>query len=140
MIVSTTEDRFVRDYWECNPRWIVQLNNNEVVYQDDGRPNLPHNSWLRLKEYCEYNDLYITYMHIQFRSNKKELPRDMDGYSFSYGVRGEFGADSVTKLFFTGYLSKGILTVSKWRVPEMILESTQVRSIDTVKDTLIQKL
>lgn len=138
-MISTFEDDFVQNYKLGNPRWVVHLNNGTTVFQDDGRPGLSENAWLRLKKYCEENKLYIVRMHVQNRSNVKRLPSEMDGYVFRKGVRGVFGVDGTTNLFFTGWLSQDVLTVQKWRVPEMILENTEIRCINSMKDVLIKK-
>jgi hypothetical protein len=133
----------MRDYncfIESNPRWEVNLNNNEHVVMDCDNINISiRNSWLRLKNYCLMNDLYIVDMIIGFRSNIFSLPSNMDGYFFCKGVRGAFGVPKTMQLFFVGALQNGVLEVSCWKVPEMLKEKTENRNIAENLECLITK-
>ena len=63
MTVSKKIDPYISAYADSNPIWIVKLSNGETVYQDDGRPDVePESAWLRLKQYCEDNNLHKTNM------------------------------------------------------------------------------
>ena len=118
------------DYILSNPIWVVTLNNNEVIYQDDGCvSNEEYSAWIRLKKYCQENNLYITDMSVGFRSNRYSLLSNADGYYFSRGARGAFGNPRTTHLFFAGTLTNGILSVTCWKVPEMLEEQTETRPI-----------
>jgi len=134
------EDEYSQSFAEGNPRWVVTLNNGQTVYQDDGRPGVsPHSAWIRLKEYCNKNKLYITNFSFGFRSNKKTLEPNADGYYFCKGSRGAFGASKTLQLFFIGTLINNVLSVSCWKVPEMIREKTEIRNHNEANECLIRK-
>lgn len=138
-MICTQEDDFTQWYAEGNVRWIVSLNNGQVVFQDEGRPGLENSAWLRLKNYCESNNLYITGMSIGFRSNRYNLESNADGYYFAKGARGMWGAPKTIQLVFVGVLIGEKLRVSCWKCPEMILEKTESRNIDESTQCLIRK-
>ena len=138
--VCKTLDDFVLNYRESIPSWSVVLNNNESIYQDDGRPNcFPASAWKRLKIYCEINNLYITNMYFGFRDNIYSLPSDKDGYFFSKGALGCFGSLKTTHFFIVGTLTNDILEVTYWKVPEMLKEQTETRNVEQSKECLITK-
>ena len=140
MGVCTTWDSLMVSYAEGCPHWQVVLNNGENVFQDDGRPGeFPTNAWLRLKEYCEKNDLYIVDMNIRFRDNVYAKPSNMDGYNFALGVRGAFGSTVTMQLFFVGTLQTEVLKVQCWKVPEMLYEWTEERDPEGTPECLIRK-
>lgn len=138
-MICIQEDEFTQWYAEGHTRWIVSLDNGQTVFQDDGRPGLENSAWLRLKEYCENNNLYITNMSIGFRSNRYNLEPNADGYYFAKGVRGMWGAPKTIQLIFVGILIDEELRVSCWKSPEMILEKTELRNIDESTQCLIRK-
>ena len=141
MSVCKQFDEFMQIYAEGHPRWEVVLNNNERIYQDDGRADIkPQSAWLRLNNYCKENNLYIKEMTIMFRDNVFALPPNMDGYFFSKGARGMFGSTRTMQLFFVGTLQNGRLEVSCWKVPEMLKEWTEERNPSEAGECLIQKL
>ena len=138
--VCTVWDSFMEHYAEGNPIWIVTLSNGETVYRDDGRPGLlTHNAWRRLYHYCETNSLCITSMTIGFRDNRYALPVGQDGYYFALGARGMFGSAKTAQLFFVGTLQNEVLRVQCWKVPEMIQEDEEVRSVEGCGECLIKK-
>jgi hypothetical protein len=138
--VCTVWDEYMIHYAEGNPIWIVTLNNGETVYRDDGRPGLlTHNAWRRLYHYCEENSLHIISMTIGFRDNRYALTPNADGYYFALGARGMFGGSKTTQLFFVGTLQNTSLVVQCWRVPEMLEEESEVRSLEGCGECLIQR-
>ena len=126
MNLSFSCDNFIQNYIECNPSWMVVLNNGTTVYQDDGRFE-PNSAWERLGIYCKQNGLYITDMQIRFRTNIKKLPSNKDGYFFCKMARGMFGGPKTLHLFLVGYLEDGLLNLTKWKVPEMLEETSEIR-------------
>ena len=126
-------------YIEENPRWEVTLNNGEHFWMDDGNPEYQtYSAWIRLKEYCQENSLYITNMWFGFRDNVHHLPPNQNGYYFCKGSRGCFGVPKTMQLFFVGTVNT-MLTVTCWKVPEMLEEQTEIRNIDRNSQCLIMK-
>ncbi len=140
MGVCTTWDTYMEMYAESNPHWRLVLNNGQHVYQDDHRPGeTPTSAWLRLREYCETNNLYIVDMNIRFRDNAYALPSNMDGYYFSLGVRAGLSCPVAMPLFFVGTLQNEVLMVQCWKVPEMLYEWTEERGLGEAVECLIRK-
>ena len=137
-MICTERDDFIEQYQESNPSWEVWLNSEVPVYQDDGRPGLIYSAWERLYNHCLDTNDYIVEMKIRFRSNQHMLPSNMNGYYFAKGARGSFGTSDTTQLFFVGTLSDK-LRVQCWKVPEMILQKTEERSLDKVGKCLIKQ-
>jgi hypothetical protein len=132
MTVCKVDDEFVRD----NMRWVVRLNNDELVYEDDGRPGEdPPSAWLRLGQYCRDNGLYITQMWLQFRSARLEVkPANALGYFFAKSVFAVWGEDQSYEAYVAGTLgADGKVRTTRWRVPELIEleQGTRVVELDS---------
>tara|TARA_Y100001963_G_scaffold58553_1_gene81914 strand:+ start:16480 stop:16929 length:450 start_codon:yes stop_codon:yes gene_type:complete len=140
MTVSKKIDSYINAYADSNPIWIVKLSNGETVYQDDGRPDVkPESAWLRLKQYCEENNLYITNMKLKNRSNQVDLGSDHDGYFFCK-VAGSFMFSGDTNHSFKiGYLNDGRLRVRKWNLPAILPEAFEDRDLKGSGEMLIYK-
>ena len=120
MTVSKTIDEYVNQYGDKNPIWVVTLSNDETIYQDDDRPGVePGSAWIRLKSYCEENDLHITSMKIKNRSHVVEVDSDCDGYFFCKGAGGFMFGDATYLSFSIGTLQGGELKVRRWSLPEI---------------------
>jgi len=120
--ISTQEDSWLRDHFEHQTRWIVELSNGISVIQDDFRPGVePVSAWERLGLYCVETSLYIVKMRLQFRSHTVpiNLGHDPDGVFFCKSIVGSLGTKNV-HAYLTGRLHGQILEVEKWRVPELI--------------------
>ena len=140
MTICTDFDEFMSHYAENCPRWEVVLSNDQRVFMDDDRPDMePRSAWLRLREHCKKEHLYIKEMTIMFRDNRFSLPSNADGYFFSKGARGMFGSVRTMHLFLVGALQNGRLEVSCWKVPEMLQEWTEERNPDEAGECLISK-
>lgn len=70
--------------------WNVRLSNGLEVYEDDG----VENCWLRLKRYCEENNLYIVNMVLCFRSHHVQIPTNAPGYFFIKGIMSFVGGQT----------------------------------------------
>ena len=140
MPVSKKIDPYISAYADSNPIWIVKLSNGETVYQDDGRPDVePESAWLRLKQYCEDNNLHITNMKLKNRSNQVDLGSDHDGYFFCK-VAGSFMFSGGTNHSFKiGYLNDGRLRVRKWILPAILPEAFEDRDLKDSGEMLIYK-
>ena len=81
--VSKSINGYVNVYADSNPIWIAELSNGEMIYQDDGKPDCyPESAWLRLKEYCEQNNLSIKSISVKNRSIQKQIVSDADSFTF----------------------------------------------------------
>ena len=138
MSICTQIDDWMVDYIENHPRWEVMFNNNLKVYQDDLRPT-PSNSWLKLKDYCEQNSLYIVTMRIGFRDNVHTIESNMDGYYFINAARSYYGSIKSLKIFVVGFVYGNIVYTSSWQVPEMIKLDSDQRNIEGCREYLIMK-
>ena len=132
------ENEETQDYAEGNTRWVVTLNDGTKVYSYDGRI-LPGSDWVRLKEYCNDMNRYITDMYIHFRSNTVSLPSNKDGYFFRRSVLGGFGMEKSEEFMLIGYIENDKVVVKKYRIPEMLFQYNEIREIDKCGDSLIRK-
>lgn len=106
-------------------RWVVELDNGEVIYQDDFRPGLEQPSaWIRLGDYVRENNLKIVGMEFQFRSHKVVLERDAEGYYFAKGALGFAGASETYHHFVAGVMKEGIIYKQWFQVPELEITQT----------------
>lgn len=143
-MISTYQDDWLKETFEHQTRWIVELSDGTEVIQDDGRPSEAEPAWLRLGEYCRDNNLFIKSMRLQFRSHIEHIGSDADGFFFSKSIGGGFGGKNF-HAYLTGTLRDGILKVVKWSVPELLRvpfiddRMEQTRSIEEAGVCLIQK-
>lgn len=120
--------------------WIAILNDGTIVYQDDHRPDSsPASAWLRLKNYCLETNKYITNIKLRFRSHWEHCPPNKDGYMFIKSALGHLNSDITIGYYIIGYIENNKLYVEKYRVPELIKELEEERSINDYKDLIIWK-
>tara|TARA_R110002110_G_scaffold364406_1_gene574226 strand:+ start:1035 stop:1517 length:483 start_codon:yes stop_codon:yes gene_type:complete len=140
IFLSKDFDSYINTYADNNPLWIVTLSNDETIYQDDGRPNIkPASAWVRLKKYCEINDLHITNMKLRNRSNIEDVGSDCDGYFFCKGAGALMFGDLTLHTFIVGTLTGEKLSVKRWRLPELISEETEERDPYELPECIIAK-
>ncbi len=117
-------------------RWIVTLDDGIIVYQDDVgqgnlRPGSELTSWERLQNYCRNNNNYIVAMKLKFRSHTENMPSNAEGYFFRRTILGGIGIQRTfrvipdTFFFLVGILKDGKVTIQKWRIPELILNTDE---------------
>ena len=137
-MLTTSESELSQEKLEGDPMWVVTLSNGLTVYNDDGRTDVePASAWLRLQEYCRKNDLTIQTFRLRFRSHWEHAPANKDGYIFCYSALGSLFSDHTIGFYIIGYLENGKLIVQKWRVPELILDSTEERNLEDYRNLLI---
>lgn len=134
------ENDITRDYAEGNPRWIVKLNNGQNVYSFDHHEVKTESSWVKLKKYCEENKLYIVDMKIHFRSNIVSLPENQNGYFFRRGILASLLSEYSQHFMYVGYLDREQIVVKKYQVPAMLLDDTELRTVEGNEDSLILKV
>lgn len=135
-MVSFEIDDFINDKDETI--WIATLSDGRKVYQDDDRPeHQEKRAWVRLQAFCSKNNLFVTQMSIKFRSHNEDNPVSSEGYFFRKGVLGQFGSTKSVNYYLTGPIIDGKIHVTKWRIPELIIEEQEVRPIDGNEDGII---
>ena len=141
IFLSKEFDSYINQYADSNPIWIAELSNGEKVYQDDGRPNVqPESAWLRLGQYCKENDLYIEGIKVRNRSHVEDVGFGHDGYFFCKGAGALLFQDMTVHTFNIGHIEGGKLYVRTWKLPELIPERFEERSLhDTPHECLITK-
>ena len=140
IFLSKEFDSYINVYADNNPLWIATLSNGEVVYQDDGRPNVkPASALARLKKYCEVNDVHITNIKIRKRTHIEDLGSDCDGYFFCKSAGALLFGDMTQHAFIFGTLNGEKLSVRKWRLPELIPEATEERDPYELPECIIAK-
>lgn len=135
--LTFVENDATQDFREGNARWVVKLNNDSMVYCFDKHDE--ESDWTKLKRYCEANELYVVEMYLHFRSNHVSLPGNKDGYFFRRGILGGLTMDHVENYMYAGYLENGQIVVNKYRVPEMLIQYTELREIENNENSLIRK-
>jgi len=128
VFLSKEFDSYINQYADSNPIWIAELSNGETVYQDDGRPNVkPESGWLRMKQYCEENNLHIESIKVRNRSHIEDVGSGYDGYFFCKGAGALLFQDLTVHTFNIGHLKDDKLYVRTWRLPELIPERFEER-------------
>ena len=140
-MVSFELDSFITD--KDKTFWSALLSNGKWVYQDDDRPGeIEKRAWVRLMQYCEDNEVYVTQMRIRFRSHEETMPESTDGYFCRNRVLGAFGAGGQAS--FNGYALGPVidnkLHIQVWQIPEIILDEItpfEIRDIEGNEDAII---
>lgn len=129
---------------ESTPRWVAVLSDGSEHYQDDGRPDTDEVAWIRLRDKCRESGLFITDMYLVFRSHteRREHYKGADGYWFRFGVKAGFGVgrNKKTKQInscLIGVIRGQEMSVDNWRIPELIIIESDVRSVDINDETII---
>lgn len=133
-MICTTWDEFMENRWDGHPMWGCVLTNGLHVYDDDGR--YPTSPWLRLRDYCLSNRLKIESIYLRFRSHYEHLPK-AESYCFIKSALGQWGSTQTIHYYNIGLCNQNQLMMYKYKVPELILDSKELRSIDLYKDLLI---
>ena len=126
-MICTNEDCFLED----KTIWIAALSNGQEVFQDDDRGGVyPSSAWLRLKDYCEVEGVYIDELKIKFRSHVVTIPKS-EGYHFIKGIGCMVGFDP-EEFFIVGTLNGGKLQRTWYKVPEILKDRTSDANPDEI--------
>ena len=140
IFLSKKFDSYVNQYADSNPIWIATLSNGDTIYQDDGRPDVePSSAWVRLRLYCQQNDVHIINMQVRNRSHVEDIGADHDGYFFCKGAGALIFGDITMHTFNIGVLNEGKLKVRTWRLPELIPERFEERDPYASPECIIAK-
>lgn len=121
------------------PVWAARLSSGATVWMDDGRPGcVPSSAWVRLAERLRRSGERIDLLWLRFRSHEvRPLPERADGYYFSLGAAMTDGLDEAVRFYAVGALVGGVLTVTRWRVPELLPIDSDRRDPATAGPRLI---
>ncbi len=120
--------------------WVASLNNGETIYQDDMLPG-NDSAWVRMREYCQENVLYLVDLELRFRHFVKKQPSNAEGYFFCKSLLGAMFSSHLLNYYSVGYVKDGKIWSQKWKVPELVLEMEHERDItDTIPEALIMRI
>lgn len=136
-MISTSIDDYIYSKLMGEAIWIAKLSSGIEVYQDDDRPGLEPSAWLRLKEYCQKNNENITNIVLRFRSHYENIEPNKKGYVFCKSCIAILGNDSSYNIYKIGFIENNHIIMQKWKVPELILHSTDICNIGDYKNLLI---
>jgi hypothetical protein len=130
--VCREEDAFLED----KPLWFVDLNNNERIWMDDGRPGIsPPQAWLRLRDYLDETSASIVRMYIKFRSHLElPLPDNAPGYFFCNKAFAIWGSSDTIHSFMIGFFDGEGIHIQEWQVPTLIQTGFDYRLPSQLKE------
>jgi len=135
-MVSFELDDFILD--KDKTFWTALLSDGRSVYQDDERPCYDEKrSWVRLQAFCKENNLYVKKIDIRFRSHFETNHESVEGYFMRKGVLGDWGSEKVRNFFVCGPIIDGKIHITKWQIPELIIEDREIRDIEGNEDGII---
>ena len=76
-------------------------------------------------------------MHFQFRSHREHLPSNADGYFFCKSAIGSW--NMTWEYFLGGVVQNDIVHVTRWKVPELVVEAEEERDREKCLECLILK-
>jgi hypothetical protein len=134
MGICTKEDDFLSE----KTIWIATLSTGEKVYQDDDRQNAePASAWLRLKNYCRQNNIFIVDLILRFRDHyENTVIPNAAGYFFCKRAAAAWGTPTL-EFYVTGYLDKDTIYTKTWKIPELVLVEIDHRPATTGEEWLI---
>lgn len=128
-MITFQEDNFTRG----KARWVAKISNGLECIQDDNRECLEKKqAWLRLKDYCQKEKVYIKELILQFRSNKiSPLPKDAEGYFFCNKVLKFINDKKLINFFVIGTVHQNLLLTKTFVIPSLQLVSEEVRNLSS---------
>jgi len=120
-----------RDKWLASYRtnksatWLkIKLTDGQLYFTTD------HKDWLKVKEHCDKNSVFLSEMELQFRSHCVIMDiGEPDAIYFVPSVMGMVGGE--TKQYYTvGLLKDGLMHKKMWKVPELIMERETTEDLE----------
>ena len=89
-MICTSQDHYIKARIKSlDILWCATLNDGTLVYSDYERPDNPRSPWLRLKEHCQDNNVFITKIEvIMFGAQRTVMLEDENGLDGVFIVRG----------------------------------------------------
>jgi len=109
--------------------WQVQLNTGQMVYEDDERPGFIPSAWERLCLHCKNTGEYIESMWIRFRDHVELVGTKEEGFYLFKEIRHHPSWKKPEFYYIAGILQDNIIKCQKWKLPEILVDSTENREI-----------
>lgn len=89
-MICTSQDSYIKaKIKNLDILWCATLNDGTVVYSDYERPDNPRSPWIRLREHCQNNNVFITKIEvIMFGAPRTVMFEDENGLDGVFIVRG----------------------------------------------------
>ena len=126
-MITTSWDKFDQDEIESKSFWIAELSNGVSAIQDG------EDSWIRLRNYCLENNVFIEKLLIKFRSHIETAfinSDDIEAFFLCRSILGGFFSEKNWHSYVVGKVVKGKLTREKWQIPEVIKTEDDEQPID----------
>jgi len=107
--------------------WQVQLNTGEMVYEDDDRPGFIPSAWERLCLHCNETGNHIVSMWIRFRDHVECVGTEKEGFYLFKEIRHHPSWEKPEFYYIVGVLQNDIIKCTKWKLPEVLVDSTEDR-------------
>lgn len=122
-------DEHLKHRYEWESYWIITLSDGRHVFQDDERPGIkPHSAWERLGTFIKNTDLHIDKMVLKYRSVKRNVGEDSEGFFFVRSALGMTGSEETLQYYLVGCMKNGVLQIKKYQVPGLIYVSSETRN------------
>lgn len=138
-LTKNPSDNFVIELQEDKAQAIlvVELQNGELVFGDDGRPGQePSSFWKRLK----MSEPEIHNIYIQFRTEKVQpFPANQKAYFFCKGLIKAWNSNEKPIYFFKlgCLINDNEFLVKNYQVPELILVEEEKRIVEESSENII---
>lgn len=119
--------------------WIADLSNGETAIQDDCIIDTD-DSWIRLRQYCIDNNLFIEKLVVKFRSHTERAFKNEDGIDGIFFCRSILGGLFTNKNYhgyIIGIVNNKNIERNKWQIPEVIMTEYEPTTIDDVDERCI---
>ena len=89
-MICTYQDSYIKErIRSLDILWCVTLNDGTIVYSDYERPDNPRSPWLRLRDHCENNNLFVTKVEvIMFGAPRIVMLENENGLDGFFIIRG----------------------------------------------------
>jgi hypothetical protein len=110
------------------PIWVVELENGETIYQDDGRPGeAEHCSWKRLNSYLKEQKTNIKKLYLKWRNTVEypDIPESARAYFFRNNAVRSTDEPNTQHFFIVGYIGDcaEVIHVQRWKCVGLIFDS-----------------
>lgn len=111
----TNFNHLTEDYRENRCILRVYLSDGTTLYENNDK------FWVQVKSYIKEKSLKITGIAVSFRDNVIDLPKNADGYYFSYGLLASVGSKNQSNFYICGHQRGDIIHCTWFKTPELIV-------------------
>jgi hypothetical protein len=122
----TTYDDWHEEYKKDRDKvWVIaHLTDDRTIYFDD------FSVWIKIKDLCSSENVYIKEIQFQFRSNVVDAGiDDPEGVYLIRCVKGTMGAKS-RDYYIVGEVNSGLVYKHMWLIPELFIEESFEDTVD----------